>query len=61
MCPAIYNPTNCEIGAVICFLHAKNMSVGEIHRELWAVYGQNIMSKQNMRQWCRNVQRWANK
>jgi hypothetical protein len=26
MCPAIDNPTSCEIHAVICFLHARNMS-----------------------------------
>jgi hypothetical protein len=39
MCPAIDNPVNCEIRAVISFLHAKNMSDAEIHRELCAVYG----------------------
>jgi hypothetical protein len=36
-CPAIDKPANCEIRAVIRFLHAKNMSPAEIHRELCAV------------------------
>jgi hypothetical protein len=36
MCPAIDNPARCEIRAVVRFLHAKNMSVEEIHRELCA-------------------------
>jgi hypothetical protein len=34
MCPAIDNPASYEIRAVIRFLHAKNMSVAKIHREL---------------------------
>jgi hypothetical protein len=29
------------------------MSATEIHRELCAVYGQNIMSEGTVRQWCR--------
>jgi hypothetical protein len=37
MCPAIDNPTSCEIRAVIRFLHAKNMSDAEIHCELRAM------------------------
>jgi hypothetical protein len=45
ICPGIDNPTNCEIHAVIRFLHAKNMSAVEIHPELCAVYGQNIMNE----------------
>jgi hypothetical protein len=40
ICPAIDNPANCEIRAVIGFLHAKNMSTVEIHCELCAVCGQ---------------------
>jgi hypothetical protein len=50
MCPAIDNPTSCEICAVH-FLHAKNMSAAEIHHELCVVYGQNIMSEETVRQW----------
>jgi hypothetical protein len=36
MCPTIDNPASCEIRAVICFLHARNMSAAEIHSELCA-------------------------
>jgi hypothetical protein len=50
MCPEIDNPTSCKIRAIIHFLHTKNMSAEEIHRELWAVYGQNVMSEGNVRQ-----------
>jgi hypothetical protein len=53
MCPVIDNPTSCKIRAVTCFLHAKNMSAAEIHHELLAVYGQNIMSEGTVRQWCK--------
>jgi hypothetical protein len=52
-CPAIDYHATCEIRAVIRFLHAKNMSATEIHRELHAVYRQNIMSEGTVRQWCR--------
>jgi hypothetical protein len=45
MCPAIDNPASCEIPAVIRFLHAKNTSAAEIHREICAaVYGQSAVS-----------------
>jgi hypothetical protein len=50
MCPAIDNPTSCEIRAVIRFLHAKNMSAMEIHHKVFRVYGQNIMSEGILRQ-----------
>jgi hypothetical protein len=53
MCPAIVNPTACEIRTVIHLLHTKNMSVAEIHLELQAIYDQNLMSKGTVRQWCR--------
>jgi hypothetical protein len=29
------------------------MSAAVIHHELYAVYGQNVMSKGTVRQWCR--------
>jgi hypothetical protein len=45
MCPVIDNPTRCEISAAIRSLHAKIMSAVESHRELCAVYGQNVMSE----------------
>jgi hypothetical protein len=47
------NTDSCEIFAVTRFLHAKNMSAAEIHREICVVYGQNIMSEGTVRQWCR--------
>jgi uncharacterized protein YbjQ (UPF0145 family) len=53
MCPVIDNPASCEIRAVICPLHAKNISDTEIHHELRVVYGQNVMSEGTVRQWCR--------
>jgi hypothetical protein len=53
MCAAIDNPTSCGIGTVISFLHTKSMSAVEIHRELCVVYGQNVMSEETVRQWCR--------
>jgi hypothetical protein len=45
-CPAIDNPASCKIRTVILFLRAKNVSGAEIHRELCAVYDQNIMSEE---------------
>jgi hypothetical protein len=52
-CPAIDNPTSCEIHAIIRFLHTKSMTSADIHRELCAIYGQNVMSEGTVRQWCR--------
>jgi hypothetical protein len=49
MCPAIDNPTSCEIRAVTHFLHTKNMSAEEIHHELCTVYSQNVMSEGSVR------------
>jgi hypothetical protein len=56
MCPAIGNPASCEIRAVIHFLHARNTSAAEIHCELCAAYGQNVMSEETVRQWCRTFE-----
>jgi transposase len=53
MCPVIGNSASCEIHTVIHFLHAKTMSAAEIHPELCAVYGQNVMSEGTVRQWHR--------
>jgi hypothetical protein len=55
LCPAIDTPASCEIRAVIRFLHAKNKSAAEIHRELYVVYGQNVMSEETIRYWCRRT------
>jgi hypothetical protein len=48
--PAIENPTAYVIHAVTRILQAKNMSAVEIHLELCAVYGQNVMSEETVRQ-----------
>jgi hypothetical protein len=53
MCLAIDKPASYEICAVVCRLHKQNMSALEIHCELCTVYGQNVMSEGNVRQWCR--------
>jgi hypothetical protein len=45
MCLAIDNPTSCEIRAVVRFFHSKNTSASEIHHELCAIYGRNVMSE----------------
>jgi hypothetical protein len=51
MCPVIDNPA--AKFTVIRFLHAENMSAVEIHRELCAIYSQNVMSEETVRHWCR--------
>jgi hypothetical protein len=53
MCAATDNPASCEIRFVVHCLHAKDISVAEIHRELRAVYGRNVMSEGTVRQCCR--------
>jgi hypothetical protein len=53
MYPAIDNAASCEIFAVIRFPHAKNMTPTEIHRELCAVYCQNIMNEGTVKRLCR--------
>jgi hypothetical protein len=45
MCSVTDNPASCEIRTEIHSLHAKNMSVAEIHTELCTIYGQNVMSE----------------
>jgi hypothetical protein len=49
MCPAIYNPTSCEIRAA----YDMNMNAADIHNELFAVCGQNVKREGTVRQWCR--------
>jgi hypothetical protein len=53
MCPAVDEPTSCEICTVIHFLHAKNMSAAENHELCMVIYGQNVISEGTVRQWCR--------
>jgi hypothetical protein len=53
MCSAIDNVSSCEICTIIHVLDARNMSSLEIHCELCAVYGQNVMNAGFIKQWCR--------
>lgn len=41
-----------EVRAVIRFLHARNVSAAEIHRQLVEVYGEEAMSRQSVVNWC---------
>jgi hypothetical protein len=52
MCPAIDDVASFEIRAVVLFIHVRNTSAAEIHRELCAIYLQYIMSEGTVRQWC---------
>jgi hypothetical protein len=59
MCHAIDTPANCEIRAVIRFLHDEIISAAEIHCELCAaIYGQNVMGEGTVIQWCRMFKDW---
>ena len=42
-----------EVLGVICFLCAKGKDAANIHRELVSVYGENVMTVQQVRKWCR--------
>ena len=42
-----------EVRSVIRFLWAKKLPTIEIHKELKAVYGPNVMTIQMVRKWCR--------
>ena len=42
-----------EMRSVIRFLWAKGTAPIEIHREIRAVYGSNVMTMQHVRKWCR--------
>jgi hypothetical protein len=45
-------PADCEVRSVIKFLNALSIAPIEIHRQLYRVYGPNVMSKQMVRRWC---------
>jgi hypothetical protein len=53
ICPVIDNPASCKIHAATCFLHTTNMGALEIHQQLCADYGQNVMTEGTVRQCCR--------
>lgn len=54
MPPPIENPADCEVRSVIRFLCAKRVKSIDIHREICAVYGENIMSEGMVRKWVRS-------
>jgi len=42
-----------ELRSVFRFLWSKGTAAIEIHREIQAVYGSNVMAVQHVRKWCR--------
>ena len=44
-----------EVQSVIWFFWAKGTAPFEIHREIQAVYGPNVMTVQHVRKWCRGI------
>jgi hypothetical protein len=49
----IENPASCEIRSVIKFFNTKNVRSAEIYRQVCEVYGENAMSDEMVRIWCR--------
>jgi hypothetical protein len=49
----IENPASCEIRSVIKFLYAKNVRLAEIYQQVCEVYGENAVSDEMVRRWCR--------
>jgi hypothetical protein len=52
MVMSIQNPAICEVLAIIRFLHAKEETTAEIHPQLFSVYGENVMNRQNVAKLC---------
>jgi hypothetical protein len=50
------NPANCEVHAVIRFIHAKGETSAEIHRHLVSIYGEDVMNRQSMAKLCREFE-----
>ena len=48
----IQSPAKFEVRSVIRCLNAKGERPAEIHKLIFAVYG-NVMNRQNMTKWCR--------
>jgi hypothetical protein len=49
---SIQNPAKYDVRAVIRFLHAKGGTAAEIHRQLFSIYGEDVMKRQNVTKWC---------
>jgi hypothetical protein len=56
MAVSIQNPAKCEVRAVIRFLRAKVETAVEIYGQLVSVYGEDVMTRQNMAKWCREFE-----
>ena len=52
MAASIQSPAKCEVRSVIRFLNAKGERPAEIHKQIFAVYG-NVMNRQSVTKWCR--------
>jgi len=52
MAALIQSPAKCEVHSVIRFLNAKGERPAEIHKQIFAVYG-NVKNWQNVTKWCR--------
>ena len=52
MAAPIQSPAKCEVRSVISFLNAKGERPEEIHKQIFAVYG-NVMNRQNVKKWFR--------
>ena len=52
MAAPIQSPAKCEVRSVIRFLNAKGERPAEIHKQIFAVYG-NVMNRQNVTKWYR--------
>ena len=53
MATALREWTKEEVRAVVRFLWAQGTQPVEIHHEIEAVYGPNVMNVQSVRTWCR--------
>jgi hypothetical protein len=51
MAAPIQNPVKSDVRSVIRFLNAKCERPAEIHKQIFAVYG-NVMNRQNVTKWC---------
>lgn len=50
---SIESPADCEVQSVIRFFCAKGLKAVDIHREICAVYRENIMSDGMVQKWVR--------
>src|ERR1043166_8304979 len=53
MATRLENLSREENRSVIRFLWTKHVSAAEIHRQLVEVYGETVMSRQHVAEWCR--------